>query len=131
VITKTTRFKAAVAGAGEANAFANYGVDEYVYAWEMEAGLPWKNMQTWMRLSPWFQIDKVKTPTLFLGGSEDHNVPIVNSEQMYESLRRLGVETELVVYPDEFHDITRPSFQKDVLERYIAWYDKHLKRAAR
>jgi len=131
VITKTTRFKAAVAGAGEANGFANYGVDEYVYAWEMEAGLPWKNVQTWMRLSPWFQIDKVKTPTLFLGGNEDHNVPIVNSEQMYESLRRLGVETELVVYPDEFHDITRPSFQKDVLERYIAWYDKHLKGAAR
>jgi dipeptidyl aminopeptidase/acylaminoacyl peptidase len=131
VITKTTRFKAAVAGAGEANAFANYGVDEYVYAWEMEAGLPWKNVSTWMRLSPWFQIDKVKTPTLFLGGSEDHNVPIVNSEQMYESLRRLGIETELVIYPDEYHDITRPSFQKDVLERYIAWYDKHLKGAAR
>jgi dipeptidyl aminopeptidase/acylaminoacyl peptidase len=131
VITKTNRFKAAVAGASEANAFANYGVDEYVYAWEMEAGLPWKNFDTWMRLSPWFHVDKVTTPTLFLGGSEDHNVPIVNSEQMYESLRRLGVETELVVYPDEYHDITRPSFQKDVYERYISWYDAHLKGAIR
>ena len=131
VITKTGRFKAAVAGASEANAFANYGVDEYVYDWEVEAGLPWKNVDTWMRLSPWFRVDRVTTPTLFLGGSEDHNVPIVNSEQMYESLRRLGVETELVVYPDEYHDITRPSFQKDVYDRYISWFDTHLKGAIR
>jgi dipeptidyl aminopeptidase/acylaminoacyl peptidase len=131
VITKTQRFKAAVAGASEANAFANYGVDEYQYAWEVEAGLPWKNVPTWMHLSPWFQFDKVKTPTLFLGGSADHNVPVQNSEQLYQTLRRLGVDTGLVVYPEESHDIERPSFQKDVLERYIAWYDTHLKGASR
>jgi dipeptidyl aminopeptidase/acylaminoacyl peptidase len=131
VITRTTRFKGAVAGASEANAFANYGVDEYMYAWEVEAGLPWRNVEKWMRLSPWFQIDKVKTPTLFMGGGEDVNVPILNSEQLYQSLRRLGVETELVIYPDEYHDIERPSFQKDILERYTAWYDKHVKGESR
>jgi dipeptidyl aminopeptidase/acylaminoacyl peptidase len=127
VITKTSRFKAAIAGASEANAFANYGVDEYQYAWETEAGLPWGSVESWMHLSPWFQIDKVKTPTLFMGGAEDHNVPIINSEQLYQSLRRLGIETELVVYPGESHGIVRPSFQKDRLERYLAWFDSHLK----
>jgi len=130
VITRTTRFKAATAGASEANALANYGVDEYQYAWEKEAGLPWRDLETWMHLSPWFQIDKVTTPTLFLGGSEDHNVPLINSEQLYQSLRRLGVETQLVVYPGEYHHIGRPSFRKDILERYIAWYDAHLKPGA-
>ncbi len=130
VITRTNHFKAAIAGASEANAFANYGVDEYQYAWEKEAGLPWRGVETWMHLSPWFQIDKVTTPTLFLGGGEDHNVPVLNSEQLYQSLRRLGIETELVVYPGEYHHIGRPSFQKDILERYIAWYDAHLKPGA-
>ncbi len=127
VIVKTDRFKAAIAGASEANALANYGVDEYQRAWEIEAGLPWRSLETWLRLSPWFQIEKVTTPTLFMGGTEDHNVPFLNSEQLYQALRRLGKETELVAYPGESHGIARPSFRKDRLERYIAWYDAHLK----
>jgi dipeptidyl aminopeptidase/acylaminoacyl peptidase len=130
VIVKTGRFKAAIAGASEGNAFANYGVDEYQRAWEIEAGLPWRSVEKWLRLSPWFQMEKVTTPTLFIGGLEDHNVPFVNSEQLYQALRRLGKETELVGYPGEYHHIERPSFQKDRLERYIAWYDAHLKATA-
>jgi dipeptidyl aminopeptidase/acylaminoacyl peptidase len=46
---------------------------------------------------------------------------------MYEALRSLGVPTELVVYPGQFHGITRPSYQKDRIERYLAWYAKYLK----
>jgi dipeptidyl aminopeptidase/acylaminoacyl peptidase len=130
VIVKTDRFKAAIAGASEANALANYGIDEYQRAWEIEAGLPWRNVETWLRLSPWYQIEKVTTPTLFMGGTDDHNVPFLNSEQLYQALRRLGKETELVAYPGESHGIARPSFRKDRLERYIAWYDAHLKPAA-
>lgn len=127
VITKTNRFKAATSGASEVNYLANYGTDHYQKEWEAELGLPWKNTEGWMRISPFFQLDKVTTPTLVLGGSEDVNVPFLNSEQLYQALRRLGRDTELVVYPGQSHGIAKPSYQKDRYERYIAWYGKYLK----
>ncbi len=71
----------------------------------------------------------MKTPTLILCGGNDVNVPILNSEQLYQALRRLGVETELIIYPGQSHGISKPTYQKDRYERYIAWYDKHLKPA--
>ena len=58
---------------------------------------------------------------------EDWNVPILNSEQMYQALKRLGRQTQLVVYPGEHHGIRRPSFQKDRYQRYLAWYAKYVK----
>jgi dipeptidyl aminopeptidase/acylaminoacyl peptidase len=61
-----------------------------------------------------------------MGGAVDWNVPIINSEQMYIAMKRLGRETQLVVYPEEHHSIRRPSFQKDRFQRWLAWYDKYL-----
>ena len=127
VISKTTRFKAAVSGASEFNYLANYGTDHYQRQWEAELGLPWQNAQAWMRISPFFRLDKIVTPTLVMGGDADMNVPILGGEQLYQGLKRLGRETELVIYPGETHSIRRPSFQKDRFERYIAWYSKYLK----
>jgi dipeptidyl aminopeptidase/acylaminoacyl peptidase len=131
VISKTNRFKAAISGASEFNYLANYGTDHYQRQWEAELGLPWRNPDVWMRISPFFRLDKITTPTLVMGGDADMNVPILGGEQLYQGLRRLGRETELVVYPGETHSIRRPSFQKDRYERYIAWYSKYLKPVAR
>jgi dipeptidyl aminopeptidase/acylaminoacyl peptidase len=130
VITKTRRFKAAVSGASMANHFAGYGTDHYQYEWEKELGLPWRNAALWQRLSPFFQVEKVTTPTLVLCGREDMNVPLLASEQLYQALRRLGVPTELVIYPDQNHGIETPSYFKDRYDRYLAWYDRYLKPAA-
>jgi dipeptidyl aminopeptidase/acylaminoacyl peptidase len=130
VITKTTRFKAAISGASETNYLANYGTDHYQHAWETELGLPWRNTELWLKLSPWFHVEKITTPTLLLCGEEDRNVPLLNSEQLYQALRRLGRETELVIYPGEHHTLKRPSFRKDRFERYLAWYDRYLKTPA-
>jgi dipeptidyl aminopeptidase/acylaminoacyl peptidase len=129
VITKTGRFKAAISGSSETNYLANYGTDHYQKEWEAELGLPWKNPQLWMRLSPFYQVEKITTPTLLLCGAIDVNVPCLNSEQLFQALRRLGRDTELVIYPDQFHSIEKPSYVKDRYERYLAWYDKHLKPA--
>jgi len=57
-------------------------------------------------------------------------VPLVGGEQMYQALRSLGVPTQLVVYPSQFHGLTVPSYRKDRSERYLAWYEKYLKTAA-
>ncbi|MGH7547562.1 MAG: S9 family peptidase [Gemmatimonadales bacterium] len=129
VITKTDRFAAAITGASEVLYAANYGHDHYQYEWEKELGLPWKSRQLWERLSPFNYVERIVTPTLILGGEKDWNVPIQNSEQLYQALRRLGRTTELVVYPGESHAIRKPSYAKDRLERYVAWYDRHIKGA--
>ncbi|MGZ5482601.1 MAG: alpha/beta hydrolase family protein, partial [Pyrinomonadaceae bacterium] len=70
---------------------------------------------------------RIKTPTLFLGGERDFNVPVQGSQQMYQALRSLGVETQLVIYPNEFHGIQRPSYVRDRYERYLGWYEKYVK----
>ena len=76
---------------------------------------------------PFFKADRIKTPTLFLVGERDFNVPAVGSEQMYQALRTLGVPTQLVIYPNQFHGITTPSYRIDRLQRYLAWWDKYVR----
>jgi dipeptidyl aminopeptidase/acylaminoacyl peptidase len=127
VITKSTRFKAAISGASEALMRSNYGHDQYQQGWETELGLPWENAVAWEKISPFNDVAKITTPTLWMGGGSDWNVPIMNSEQMYQAMKRLGQQTQLVVYPDEYHGIKRPTFQKDRFERHLAWYDKYIK----
>ena len=81
-----------------------------------------------MKISyPFFKADRIHTPTLFLGGDQDFNVPLVGGEQMYQALKTLGVPTQLIIYPGQHHGINRPSFVRDRLQRYLDWYDKYLK----
>ncbi|HZM27929.1 MAG TPA: S9 family peptidase [Gemmatimonadales bacterium] len=128
VIAQDQRFKAAISGAGISNILAGYGTDQYVREYETELGLPWKHTDRWLKLSfPFLHADRIVTPTLFLCGDRDFNVPLLNSEQMYQALRSLGRETELVIYPGEYHTIRRPSFVRDRLKRYAEWYDRFLK----
>ncbi|HEU5219454.1 MAG TPA: S9 family peptidase [Gemmatimonadales bacterium] len=129
VITKSTRFKGAISGASEALIVGNYGHDHYQLEYEQELGLPWRNRAAYEKLSSFNDVEKIVTPTLWIGGAEDWNVPILNSEQMYQAMRRMGRQTQLVVYPGEHHGITRLSFQRDRLERYLGWYGKYVKGA--
>jgi dipeptidyl aminopeptidase/acylaminoacyl peptidase len=127
VITQSQRFKAASSGASLGLVPANYGHDHYQLMYELEFGLPWENRERWAALSPFWKVEAITTPTLWMGGEVDWNVPIINSEQMYIAMKRLGRETQLVVYPDEHHGIRRPSFIRDRLERWLDWFDSHLK----
>jgi dipeptidyl aminopeptidase/acylaminoacyl peptidase len=132
MIASDPRFKAATSGAGTAFTVSFYGTDQYIIQYDNEIGPPWepKAWQTYVKISyPFLHADRIQTPTLFLGGERDFNVPVQGGEQMYEALRSLGRETELIIYPNEFHGIKRPSYIRDRYERYLAWYDKHLKPA--
>jgi len=129
-IAKDSRFKAAVSGAGSALQLSLYGVDQYILQFDNEIGQPWKdkNYEKYLKLSyPFLNADKIKTPTLFMTGEKDFNVPAIGSEQMYQALRSIGTPTELIIYPGQFHGITVPAFQKDRFERYVQWFDKFLK----
>ncbi len=128
VIAQDTRFKAATSGSSISNLLAGYGTDQYIRAYENELGPPWENLDTWLRLSfPFLKANRIRTPTLFMCGEKDFNVPLLNSEQMYQALRSVGVDTQLVIYPGQYHGISTPSYRRDRLERYLAWYDKYLK----
>jgi dipeptidyl aminopeptidase/acylaminoacyl peptidase len=127
MIAADPRFRAATSGAGVSNVLGMYGHDQYIVQYDLELGQPWKNLDKYLKVSTAFlHADRIKTPTLFLGGSVDWNVPILGGEQMYQALKSLGVETQMIVYPGETHGIRRPSFQRDRLERYVDWYAKHL-----
>lgn len=129
-IATTTRFRAATSGAGSALQSTMYGSDQYIYQYEKELGAPWQNPKAWEKVSyPFWHADRIKTPTLFLGGEKDFNVPIAGSEQMYQALKSQGIDTQLIVYPGQNHGITRPSYVRDRLERYVGWYDKYLRPA--
>ncbi len=130
IIASTTRFKVASSGAGVAAPLSLYGVDQYINQYINEIGLPWKdnNIEKYLKLSyPFLHADRIKTPTQFMVGEKDFNVPAIGSEQMYQALRSLDIPTELLIYPNQFHGFTQPSFIKDRYERYFAWFDKYLK----
>ena len=88
----------------------------------------WIAYTLWEKLSPLNQIHKVTTPTVFLCGQKDWNVPVLNSELMYQSLKRLGVETQLVVYPNSHHGGWKKQFSRDYSQRALAWMDKYVKK---
>ncbi len=126
-IATDPRFKAAVSGASSALQLSMYGSDQYILQYELELGPPWKSKDLWMKLSyPFFQADRIKTPTLFLSGDRDFNVPTIGAEQMYQALKSLGVDTQLIIYPGQFHGITMPSYMRDRLQRYLTWFNKYL-----
>lgn len=127
MITQSNRFKGAVTGASVVHNRANYGHDMYQNTWEAEFGFPWEANADLDATDIFSKLGNVTTPTLILGGKEDWNVPIQNSEQLYQVLKRRGIETQLVVYPDEHHGLRRPSFQVDRYNRYLDWYKKYVK----
>jgi dipeptidyl aminopeptidase/acylaminoacyl peptidase len=128
VIAKDTRFKSATSGSGISNVLAGYGTDMYIREYEAELGRPWENLETWLRVSyPFFHADRIKTPTLFQCGDKDFNVPLLNSEQMYQALKSLGVETQLVIYPGQYHGFNKPSHLRERMQRYLDWHGRYLK----
>jgi dipeptidyl aminopeptidase/acylaminoacyl peptidase len=131
LIATNTRFKAATDGAGTGFTVSFYGVDQYINQYNYEIGPPWdpKAWAIYQKIAyPFLHADRIKTPTIYFGGTLDANVPLVGGEQMYQALKTLGVPTELIVYPDQYHGIARPSFQRDRMQRYLDWYDKYLKK---
>lgn len=127
VIAQDSRFKAATSGSSISNALAGYGTDMYVREYEMELGTPWANRDGWLKISdPFLHADRIKTPTLFLCGTDDFNVPLLNSEQMYQALRSLNIPTQLIIYPGQYHGLTKPSYLRDRFERYLDWYARYL-----
>ncbi|HEY4288318.1 MAG TPA: S9 family peptidase [Puia sp.] len=126
LIASDTRFKAASSGAGTGFTLSLYGVDQYISQYNNEIGTPWTSIDRYIKISyPLLKANRIKTPTLFMSGEKDFNVPTAGSEQMYQALRTLGIPSELIIYPGQFHGITVPSYQKDRFDRWLEWFGKY------
>jgi dipeptidyl aminopeptidase/acylaminoacyl peptidase len=127
VIAKTDRFAGAISGASVGWYTSTYGHDPYQRWWHTELGSPWENRDLWDRISPFMMVENITTPTLFIHGEIDWNQPVIHSEQMYQALKYLGREVSLVVYPGAYHGIRRPVYHKDLLTRFVDWFEKYVK----
>ncbi len=131
VITQTPRFKAAVSVASVSNLISFYGTSLYTDLIEAEFNMsPKDNYPLLWQWSPLAHVEHVTTPTLFLHGEIDHDVPITQAEEMYVALGKLGVPTTIVRYPNEGHGFRQPTHIVDSIKRTDQWFDQYLRSGA-
>jgi dipeptidyl aminopeptidase/acylaminoacyl peptidase len=123
--------KAAVAMGSLSNLIAFYGTSLYQDLIQAEFhGMPWdgNNYEILWKHSPLAFVMNVTTPTMFIHGERDNDVPIAEAEQMYTALKRRGIEAALVRYPREGHGLREPLHRVDQIHRSLAWFDRYLQR---
>jgi dipeptidyl aminopeptidase/acylaminoacyl peptidase len=128
IITQTDRFKAAIPSAGISNLVSfNYMAYYHDYLAVEYGSLPHEKgvMEMLWERSPIRYVSKVRTPTLFLHGENDNDVPIAEAEQFFIALMDVGVETQMVRYPREGHGLRETKHIADSIERSISWYKKY------
>lgn len=126
IVTKTNRFKAASMGAGLPNLISmvtTTDIQDYLVA-HMGAEF-WEDYDTYEKHSAIYQIKNTKTPTQIIHGSNDLRVPFTQGQEFYRALDRLGVDTEMVVYPRTPHGPREPKFLMDVSDRILTWFEKY------
>jgi dipeptidyl aminopeptidase/acylaminoacyl peptidase len=129
VISKTTRFKAAISGAGIVDAIMEWGAnDEPAYSMVFKGGLPWNVPANYHRASSTYQLDKVRTPTLIHVGGNDERCPPAHSRMLYRALKEyVHVPAELVVYPGEPHGLMKYRSRRAKMEWDLAWLDRYVR----
>ena len=122
------RFKTLVSHAGVYNLTSMYGATEELWfpEWEFR-GTPWSNPAMYARWSPNMFVRNFKTPTLVTAGELDFRVPYTQSLELFTALQRNGVESKLVLFPDEGHWILKPQNSAFWYHTVLDWFDKHLK----
>jgi dipeptidyl aminopeptidase/acylaminoacyl peptidase len=127
-VTHSTRFKAAVAGAGIANWISYYGqngIDQWMVPFF--GATMYDDPAVYRAASPIESIKAARTPTLIYVGERDVECPPAQSLEFWHGLKAMGVPTSLVIYADEGHSLRKPEHQRDLREREIGWFDKYLK----
>jgi dipeptidyl aminopeptidase/acylaminoacyl peptidase len=126
-VTQTDRFRAASMGAGLPNLVSmttTTDIGDYLVG-HMGAEY-WEDYETYEKHSAVYHIANVVTPTQVIHGANDLRVPFTQGQEFYRSLLRLGVPTEMIVYPRTPHGPREPKFVMDVSERILTWFNKHL-----
>jgi dipeptidyl aminopeptidase/acylaminoacyl peptidase len=127
LITQTTRFKAAVTGAGAVEHAANWGNGDLTFddAFYL-GGTPWQAQSNYNSEAALFQFDKVKTPTHVVGGAEDVRVAVAEDYLLERALNAVGVPSSLLIFPGEGHPLAKnPWHGKIKVREELKWLDKY------
>jgi dipeptidyl aminopeptidase/acylaminoacyl peptidase len=137
-ITQTNLFATAVAGAGNTDLISNY--HSIAFGDDNDSRMHWyesqqyrftdsfyQNPEAYYRNSPLHQIQGIHIPLLLWSGKEDARIDWHQSIELFTGLRRLGKPCELLLYPDEGHNLSKPENQLDLTRRIKAWFDRYLK----
>ncbi len=126
LVGQTTQFRAAVAQNAVTDMNAMWHLSD-LQSWTEHdlGGKPWEVPDRMRKLSPLTYANNVRTPTLILHSVNDRRCPVAMGRMFYRALRENGVETQLVLYPDECHLIRQLPHREDVLTRVLAWFEKH------
>ncbi len=133
IVTHTDRFRAAVSMRALNNFYSFYGTSDIGHFFATDwyvGGEPWNNADEYLAHSPIAHVANCKTPTLILHSEKDYRCPIEQGEQFYIALKKLGVPTKFVRFPDETHELSRsgkPKHRKERLEHIVEWFGKYLK----
>ena len=124
----TDRFNALVSHDGTYDLTSMYGTTEELWfvEWELK-GTPWENPELYKKWSPSTYIQNAKTPMLIVEGANDFRVPEGQAFELFTALQRLGVESELLYFPDEYHFVTKPQNAELWWNTIFDWFDKHKK----
>ncbi len=122
------KFKALVSHAGVYNLTSMYGATEELWFTEWEfKGTPWANPELYTKWSPHLWVKNFKTPTLVVHGELDYRVPYTEGLQLFTALQRQGVDSRLLLYPDEGHWILKPQNSELWYDTVLGWFEKYLK----
>jgi dipeptidyl aminopeptidase/acylaminoacyl peptidase len=126
-VTHTTRFAAAVAGAGVSDWISYYGQNG-INTWipPFFGAKPWEDPAIYLKLSPISTVNKAKTPTFVYVGERDIECPPAQSIEFYQGMKEAGAPVSLVIYPGEGHGVRQPANAADVNKRTLALFDKYL-----
>ncbi len=129
LITRTTRYRAAVAGAGSIEYISDWASCEFGEAFDRFylGKSPLEDLSLYLKKSPFHRLDRVTTPTLILFGEEDRVVHPQQGWAQYRALQQLGkAPVRFVLFPSEKHGLRKLSHQKRKLEEELAWLDRYL-----
>jgi dipeptidyl aminopeptidase/acylaminoacyl peptidase len=132
IIARHPEFKAAVVDRALVNRTSQVGTSDIGFLLdqvEFDKKLPWENIDTLIERSPVMNAGKIKTPTLVVHSALDHRCAVEQGEQFYMALKRVGVPTELVRFPDESHELSRagkPWHRVFRIDRYVNWFKRWL-----
>jgi dipeptidyl aminopeptidase/acylaminoacyl peptidase len=127
-LVSTDRFKAISTGAGAVNWISLYAqTDEQDTREFYFKGKPYDNWDHYLDVSPLKYIKKAKTPTLIHFGEKDRRIPKPQGDELHMALKKLGVPTEFIVYPEMPHGLENPRYQLVKMEAEFAWFEKWIK----
>lgn len=128
IVMQTNRFKAASAGAAVTNLISMTGTTDIPgFLPDYFKGEFWTAFESWRAHSPVLDAATISTPMLMQHGEADVRVPVSQSYELYNALKRRGMTAKLTVYPRQPHGFLEPKITLDAAKANLEWFDRHVK----